>query len=267
MSSRYDTMFARLNEKKRVAWIPFVMLGFPTLEKSYEYIELLIREGADALEIGIPFSDPVADGTVIQNAARIALEQGVTVADCLALLGRIRSNYPDTPMGLLLYANLVYKPGIEHFFKELGELGVDSALIADSPISEGARFAIPAKENNVAPVFIAPPNATEQTIRNLVELCEGYTYVVSRPGVTGNHVDVEYPLEVLSLLRELKAPPAVLGFGISQPEHVTNAVAAGFDGVISGTAVIRIMADTENDPVSALTAFSRSMSAACQKVS
>ena len=267
MTSRYDAMFARLKAEQRVAWIPFVMLGFPTLEKSYEYIELLIEEGADALEIGIPFSDPVADGTVIQDAARIALEQGVRVADCLATLARIRQNYPDVPMGLLVYANLVFKPGIDNFYEALGEIDVDSALIADSPIGEGTRFAEPAKKYGIAPVFIAPPNATEDTIRTLVQHCQGYTYVVSRPGVTGNHQDVEYPLNVLKLLRELQAPPAVLGFGISQPEHITNAVAAGFDGVISGTAVIRIMADADNDPEANLRDFGRRMSAACQKVS
>jgi len=264
MSQRYDVLFEQCKEQNRLAWIPFVMLGYPTLDKSYEYILNLIDAGADALEIGIPFSDPVADGPVIQEAARVALEQGITVAQCLATLAKVRDKHAAVPMGLLIYANLAYRPGISNFYNHVAQSGVDSVLIADVPGIEAEPFAEAAYAADVDPVFIAPPNASEQSLELLVKYCRGYTYVVSRAGVTGNHQQVEYPLDVLQELKTRQAPPAVLGFGISQPEHVVKAAELGFAGVISGTAVIKIMQLDPDNAGPALMKFSRSMRAACE---
>ena len=265
MSKRYDDMFANLEAKGELAWIPFLMLGYPSIEQSISDIQAMIDTGADALELGIPFSDPVADGPVIQDAARIALESGIKVSDCLAAIKTIRDNNPDIPIGLLVYANLVYKPGIEQFYKIAAENGVDSVLIADVPVNEASHFVSHAASHGIDPVFIAPPNATDTSLDLLVENCRGYTYVVSRPGVTGNHQSVEYPVQTLRKLHEKSAPPAVLGFGISHPQHVKDAIAADFKGVISGTAVIRIIHEHGANAAEHLQQFSIEMKAATVK--
>lgn len=262
MTSRYDAMFDRLEGQNEIAWIPFIMLGYPSLEQSLNDIQTLIDSGADALELGIPFSDPVADGPVIQDAARIALESGIKVTDCLHGLKSIRDKNPDIPIGLLVYANLVYKPGINNFYQMASANGVDSILIADVPVNEASLFVPYAESHHIDPVFIAPPNATDESLDMLVNNCKGYTYVVSRPGVTGNHQTVEYPLQTLHQLQQKNAPPAVLGFGISQPEHVTDAIGAGFKGVISGTAVIKIIHEHGSSASQHLKQFSHSMKAA-----
>ncbi len=259
MTSRYDTMFARLDQQQELAWIPFIMLGYPSLEQSIRDIQTLIDSGADALELGIPFSDPVADGPVIQDAARIALESGIKVSDCLIGLNKIRKDNPDIPIGLLVYANLVFKPGIDTFYQLAADNGVDSILIADVPVNEASLFVPYARTHHIDPVFIAPPNATDESLDVLVQHCKGYTYVVSRPGVTGNHQSVEYPTQTLLKLQQKNAPPAVLGFGISAPQHVTDAAKAGFKGVISGTAVIRMIHEYGAEATEHLQQFSQSM--------
>lgn len=240
-SDRYSQLFSSLEQNKQIAWIPFIMLGYPNIALSLTYIETLIENGADALEIGIPFSDPVADGILIQETARVALENGATVSGCLEALGSIRQKYPSIPIGLLTYANLVYHPGIEKFYANCAAVGIDSVLIADLPLLEAEPFIEAATKANIDAVFIAPPNATEQTLQQLGKINAGYTYVVSRPGVTGDNKGVEYPEKVIASLLENAAPPPVLGFGISKPEHVKKAQSFGFKGVISGSAISRII--------------------------
>jgi len=239
--SRYSDMFENLKQQQQMAWIPFVMLGYPDLQSSISFIETFIDNGADALEIGIPFSDPVADGVQIQEAARTALEAGSTVKDCFAALADIRIKYPEIPIGLLLYANLVYHPGIEKFYKSCATAGVDSVLIADVPLCESKIFISTADDAGIDAVFIAPPNASQSTLQQISKLKSGYTYVVSRAGVTGDKNVVEYPEHIVNGLLENDAPPPVLGFGISKPEHVINAASFGFKGVISGSAIARII--------------------------
>jgi tryptophan synthase alpha chain len=267
MSQRYEVMFQRLETENRIAWIPFIMLGYPSIEQSIRDIQTLIDSGADALELGVPFSDPVADGPVIQEAARVALENHVKVTDCLKALKKVRISNPDIPIGLLVYANLVYRPGVEQFYQLASEMGVDSILIADVPVGEATRFVPLARAADIDPVFIAPPNATEESLSILAQHCKGYTYVVSRPGVTGNHVDVEYPVQVLQYLNDKGAPPAVLGFGISQPAHVTKAVEAGFKGVISGSAVVKLIHEHGENVTPVLHDFSTRMYQATHKAS
>jgi len=257
--SRYDNIFESLQQKQQIAWVPFVMLGYPDLQSSIRYIETLIIEGADALEIGIPFSDPVADGPVIQESARIALKNGASVKACLQALTHIRSKYSEIPMGLLVYANLVYRPGIQSFYHACHEAGVDSVLIADVPLVESKPFISAATNADVDAIFIAPPNASEQTIKTLSQQTGGYTYVVSRPGVTGDNRGVEYPEKIVNQLLKYQAPPPVLGFGISQPEHVQKAAALGFKGVISGSAISRIISQQNTNLLDELKSFSIAM--------
>ncbi|TQV81541.1 tryptophan synthase subunit alpha [Aliikangiella coralliicola] len=242
MNKRYQQCFDALRQKNEGAFVPFVMLGDPDLETSYQILIRLIENGADALELGIPFSDPIADGPVIQKAAIRALENGATVTKCFELIASIRKDYPDIPMGLLVYSNLVVGNSVEVFYQQASNAGVDSVLIADVPIIESARFVEVAKKNNIAPIFIATPNADDLTLEQVAKLSEGYTYLLSRSGVTGTDVKAEMPVDgIISKLKQFNAPPSLLGFGISAPTQVKQAIVSGSDGAISGSAVVKII--------------------------
>ncbi|SHH37032.1 tryptophan synthase subunit alpha [Ferrimonas marina] len=267
--SRYSTLFARLNERNEGAFVPFVTLGDPNPGQSLAVIDALVAGGADALELGFPFSDPSADGPTIQGANIRALDAGTTPEHCFEILAQVRQKYPDLPIGLLVYANLVFAPGLDNFYRRCAQVGVDSVLVADVPVQESAPFADAARAAGVAPIFIAPPNADDATMQRVAESGEGYTYLLSRAGVTGTETKAGMPVEhLLAGLAKHNAPPAVLGFGIAQPEQVREAIGAGAAGVISGSAVVNILAEHCEDPaaqVAALTEFCQGMKAATRR--
>jgi tryptophan synthase alpha chain len=266
--SRYEAMFARLAARGEGAFIPFAMLGDPSPEASARVLEALVGGGADALELGIPFSDPVADGPVIQAAAVRALEAGTRLADCWALIRGVRDRHPELPIGLLVYANLVAHRDLNLFYREAAAAGVDSVLVADLPVGAAGEFIAAAESSGIAPVFIAPPNADDARLARIAAASKGYTYVVTREGVTG--VDDTLRRDSSALLARLKAlgaPPAVLGFGISTPAQVRQGLAMGAAGVISGSAVVRVVGASRDDPArrgTMLTAFVREMKSATQ---
>lgn len=240
---RYATMFNRLDAKNEGAFVPFVMIGDPDIATSEKIITQLIENGADALELGIPFSDPIADGTTIQKASIRALENNVTPDACFALLKRVRANYPDIPMGLLLYSNLVLAKGITQFYSVAADSGVDSILVADVPIREATPFRSAANEHNIKQILIAPPNASEETMQAIGDMSDGYTYLLGRAGVTGAETAATMPTaSLISKLKAVNAAPALLGFGISNPEQVKHAIASGAAGAISGSATVNLIA-------------------------
>ena len=242
--ARYTAMFARLRNANEGAFIPFAMLGDPDPARSLELVRTLARSGADALELGLPFSDPVADGPVIQAAASRALAAGVRRADCWRLVRGVRDEFPELPIGLLVYANLVCHRDPAVFYREAADAGVDSVLVADLPVSESAPVAAAARAAGIAPVFIAPPNADDTRLSTIAAAGEAYTYVTSREGVTGTDERLGRGQSgVIGRLKQLGAPPPVLGFGIATPEHVRIALAMGAAGAISGSAVVRLAAD------------------------
>ncbi|MGA9854017.1 MAG: tryptophan synthase subunit alpha [Gammaproteobacteria bacterium] len=235
---RYANRFAELARVGRGAFIPFTVLGFPSHGVCTEHLEILARH-ADALELGIPFSDPVADGPTIQRASAAALAAGATFGACLELVAGLRAQHSDLPIGLLVYANLVISRTLDGFYAQVAGAGADSVLIADVPSEEGAPFAAAARVAGVAPVFIAPPNAGQAALDRIAKLGAGYTYVLTRSGVTGTEHAAGAPArELLAQLEARDAPPAVLGFGISEPGQVREGIAAGAAGVISGSAVV-----------------------------
>lgn len=235
---RYADCFAELASVGRGAFIPFTVLGFPDVPRCAGQLELL-AEHADALELGIPFSDPIADGPTIQRAATAALQAGATFDGCLALVRQLRELHPTLPIGLLIYSNLVVHRGLERFYADAAAAGVDSVLVADVPSEEGAPFAAAARAAGVAPVFIASPNADAAALGRIAALGAGYTYVLTRAGVTGTEQAPGVPTgELFASLAVRNAPPPVLGFGISSPEQVRAGICAGAAGVISGSAVV-----------------------------
>ena len=237
--SRYETMFATLASEAAAAFVPFVVLGDPDLETSRRIVESLIAGGADALELGIPFSDPIADGPTIQQSVVRALQSGATPERCFELLADVRRAHPLLPIGLLVYANLITHAPIEQFYVRAAEAGVDSVLAADIPTLEVEPFVEAACATGIAPVLIAPPNVSEARLERIARLSAGYTYVVTRAGVTGaEHTAHLAQSTVAARLRALGAAPPMVGFGISQPEHVREARRQGFAGTISGSAVV-----------------------------
>lgn len=261
--SRYGAMFSRLDAAGEGAFGAFVMLGDPGLEESAVILDALVEGGADMLEVGIPFSDPIADGPVIQAAADRALAAGVTPGDCFRLLAGFRSRHPDVPAGILTYANLVLARGRDAFYRAAAEAGVDSVLVADVPAFEARPFVEAARPHGIAPVLIAARNTPDDTLRRIASLGEGYTYCVARAGVTGAGESVAFDhRDMLDTLRRNLAPPPVFGFGISKPEHVAAALAAGAAGVICGSAIVALAETNRTDPAPALLAFVASMKAA-----
>ncbi|MCC3717909.1 tryptophan synthase subunit alpha [Rouxiella badensis] len=258
---RYQQLFKRLESQNESAFVPFVTLGDPNPELSLAIVDTLIEAGADALELGIPFSDPLADGPTIQNANLRAFASGVTPTICFDMLAKIREKHADIPMGLLMYANLVFHNGIDEFYAKCAKAGVDSVLVADVPLEESAPFRAAAMRHGVAPIFICPPNASDNLLREIASHGRGYTYLLSRAGVTGTEKRAITPLNhLVDKLREYNAAPPLQGFGISEPSQVKETLAAGAAGAISGSATVRIIENNQDNPAEMLAQLSRFVS-------
>ncbi len=246
--SRYAAMFERTGRAGEGALGAFIMLGDPGLDASAAILDVLVESGADMLEVGIPFSDPIADGPVIQAAASRALAAGVTPGDCFGLLADFRGRHPEIPVGILTYANLVVARGRDDFYRRAAAAGVDSVLVADVPLIEAAPFAAAARANGIDPVLIAAANTPPARLAEIARLGAGYTYCLARAGVTGADVAARFDHRpMLAALAKAGAPPPVLGFGISTPDHVRAALDAGAAGVISGSAIVELVAAGELD--------------------
>ncbi|MGZ8286395.1 MAG: tryptophan synthase subunit alpha [Allosphingosinicella sp.] len=257
--TRYPAMFERLRRRGEGALGAFVMLGDPDPATSAAILDALVEGGADMLEVGIPFSDPVADGPVIQAAAVRALAAGIRTADCFRLLAEFRARHPEVPVGILTYANLVMARGREAFYAAAAEAGVDSVLVADVPLIEADPFLAAARAAGVAPVLIAAPNTPPGRLARIAAEGEGYTYCVARAGVTGADAEVRFAGEVIAALEAANAPPPVLGFGIAGPDHVRLALQAGARGVISGSAIVSRAAANPGAEAETVRAFIRGL--------
>jgi len=240
--SRYAAMFDRLDGEG--AFGAFLMLGDPDLETSATLMDAVIDGGADMIEVGIPFSDPVADGPVIQAAAHRALAAGVRVGDCLDLIAALRRRHTDVPIGILTYANIaVARSG---FIRDAAEAGADSLLIADVPALEAEPFTREMEQAGIEPVLIAAANTPDATLQRIAKLSKAYTYCVSRVGITGTHAGGQFDADLVERVKRAGAPPAVFGFGISRPEHVRAALDCGARGVICGSAIVDLVSRRGN---------------------
>lgn len=261
--TRYTAMFELCRKAGAGALGAFLMLGDPGVEQCEAYLDALVQGGADMLELGIPFSDPIADGPVIQAAAVRALAAGVRTGDCLGMVARLRARHPDVPIGVLTYANIVAARGIEGFATELAHAGADSLLVADVPSLEAAPYAAATRAAGIDLVMIAAPNTPPATIARIAALSSGYTYCVARSGVTG--ADAKLALNHRALFEQLAeagAAPPVLGFGIASPDHVAQALAHGAAGIISGSALVDRMG--RGEAPAALARFVAELKGACE---
>ena len=259
--SRYAAMFERLRARGEGAFGAFVMLGDPDPPASARVLDALVDGGADMIEVGIPFSDPIADGPVIQAAAGRALAVGVRTAECFELIAGFRRRHPEVPVGILTYANLVLARGRRDFFAQAAGAGADSLLVADLPAIEAEPWAEEMREIGLDPVLVAAANTPPNTLRTIARRSGAYTYCVTRPGITGNHTQASFDPNLIARLRHFGAPPAVFGFGISTPGHVRAALDAGAAGVICGSAIVSLVAGASS-PASAVAPFVAALKAA-----
>jgi tryptophan synthase alpha chain len=234
----YKQLFSELD---RAALIPFFVIGDPDFDTSVRIIKTAIDAGADILELGIPFSDPIADGPTIQKADIRAVRSGMNVAKGLEFIQKIK-DYKDIPVGLLMYYNLVYQYGTEKFFTDFHKAGVNSVLIADLSIDDADEITGAAASAGLETVFMVTPNTDPERMKRIASKTTGFIYTVSLFGVTGSREELSG--EVRGLVRRLKKAttvPVCVGFGISKPEHAAAVAAAGADGVIIGSKLVQLI--------------------------
>lgn len=239
-NNRFATMFRRRD--RMGAFVPFFMLGDPTPEKSVRLIRAAVAAGADALELGIPFSDPIADGPVIQASAIRAAKAGATVDRCLEMIAELRSA-TELPIGLLLYYNLVCRRGIEVFCRDSAAVGVDALLAADLPYDRGDRFSAAVADHGMGSVFLVSQNTPDDRARAILQRSTAYAYAVGVMGTTGARASISDATRgFVKRLRGLGDEPFVVGFGVGSPAQAVEILKLGADGVIVGSALIDIVA-------------------------
>ena len=244
--SRLQRTFETLRRRGRSGLVTFTTAGDPDLERSADILRALDRSGADVLEVGVPFSDPLADGPVIQRASERALRAGATLARVLDLVAAVRS---DISAGIVLftYANPIVRMGMAPFVERAATVGVDGVLVLDLPIEEADDFRDRTVEAGIDPIFLLSPTTTDARIRRAAELGRGFLYGISRLGVTGTRDAVATGAEALvARIRSATDLPIALGFGISRPEHVAE-VGRWADAAVVGSALIEVIARAAPD--------------------
>ena len=237
----YRDVFSELKDQNRAALIPFFVLGDPDCDTSLTLIKTAIDSGADILELGVPFSDPIADGPTIQKADIRAARSGMTVHKALELIEQIKQ-YRDVPIGLLMYYNLICHYGVEKFFKDFHDAGVNSVLVADMTIDDADEVLGPATAAGLDTVFMVTPITTEERIQQIAAKTTGFVYTVSVLGVTGSRDTLSDSVQTLvRRLKGLADLPVCVGFGISKPQHAQAVAQAGADGVIIGSRLVAMI--------------------------
>ena len=246
--SRIATTFERLARSGRKALIPYITAGDPDLAATVPLMHALVQAGADVLELGVPFSDPMADGPVIQRASERSLARGVNLAEVLSWAREFRQQDADTPLVLMGYANPVERFGVENFVPAAQAAGVDGVLVVDYPPEEAGDFAKRLRAAGMDPIFLLAPTSTEARMQQVDALASGYVYYVSLKGVTGaGNLDAQAVCSRLQELRHHVRVPLGVGFGIRDAAGAA-AVAACADAVVIGSRIIELM---ENKPVQA----------------
>ena len=264
---RIADTFARLRSEGRGGLVTYTTAGDPDLTRSGEILLALDRAGADVLEVGVPFSDPLADGPVIQRATERALAAGGTMRTTLDLIEKVRSSIA-APIVVFSYANPIVRMGLGAFARRAAAAGVDGVLALDLPIEEASEFRDVLSEAGLDTIFLLSPTTTDERIAKAGELGRGFLYGISRLGVTGARDQVAPGAEALvRRIRARAALPIALGFGLSRPEHVAE-VCSYADAAVVGSALVSLVAEfgKEDDLVQRVETYVRSLSRACRSV-
>ena len=252
--SRLSTTFTRLRQdrgaNREPALVTYVTAGDPDVATSCDIVRRIARGGADVIEIGVPFSDPIADGPVIQRASERALAAGGSLSRALDIVRTVRSDI-DTPIVLFTYVNPVLRMGAEAFARKAAADGVDGVLMLDLPIEESQAMHRTLAEAGLDQIFLISPTTTEERLREAAELGSGFLYAISRLGVTGARENVAGTARpVVEAVRKVTTMPVALGFGISKPEHVREACAYA-DAAVVGSALVQVIADAPHGQAAA----------------
>ena len=238
----YKEAFRSLKNKKEGALVCFIVIGDPDYETSLKIAKTIVNAGADILELGLPFSDPIADGPSIQAADIRALNNGMNTDKVFEYIKELRK-FTDVPIGLLSYYNLIYQYGMQKFYEKAFIMGVNSILVADMPIEESDSAVAHSEKNKIDTAFMISPITGNKRIKEITDKVTGFIYAVSRLGITGARRDLEKStLNFIRRIRQFTNKPICVGFGISRPQHVRDIIKAGADGAIVGSAIVDIIA-------------------------
>ncbi len=239
--SKITSAFDRARADQRAALIPYIAAGNPLPESTVPLMHQLVAAGADVIELGVPFSDPMADGPIIQRAAEHAISQGVGLKDVLRVVAEFRQADKQTPIVLMGYANPIERMGQEAFAKQAAEAGVDGVLVVDYPPEEASQFVDLLDKHDMAPIFLLAPTSTDERIAAVGKLAKGYVYYVSLRGVTGAaHINTDEVASQLAKIRQHVTIPVGVGFGISDADSASR-VAEVADAVVIGSKLIDVM--------------------------
>lgn len=256
--NRIEKVFDGLRKKGKKAFIPYIMAGDPDLEKTREVILLLERVGADIVELGIPFTDPLADGPTIQRASERALQRGVTLKDVLRFVNEIRG-VTRIPLLLMTYYNPIFKYGEERFVKEAVQYGVDGFIVPDLPPEEAKNLIKLSTKEGLATVFLLAPTSTGERITKVAKASSGFIYYVSITGITGARLQMDESLvNSVRRIRAVTDKPVCIGFGVSNPEEAFR-LSAIADGVIVGSAIVRVLNESPDRLDEFVTALRRAI--------
>ena len=269
MQNRITEKFFELAKKSESALICYVVGGYPDIRTSQQVINALVVGGADIIEIGIPFSDPIADGPTIQVASNSALRKGMTPEKALQLAKSVREWHPSLPLLAMTYSNILVRASMEKFMSQSKKCGFDGFVLPDMPVEESGAYSAIASKLSVATVFLVSPNTPESRLRKIVASTSGFLYIVSVYGITGARNSFEeYTLSTIKAVKQVAGAkvPVAVGFGISTPAHAKSMIDAGADGVIVGSAIIDKISDPSGkNMLQDLENFARSIKKACKK--
>jgi len=244
MENRIDKTFKTLRQTSQKAFIPYIMAGYPSIDATLDTLKLLQDIKADIVELGVPFTDPVADGPVIQKASDQALRNGITLSKVLKILKRARRHI-KLPVVLMSYYNPIFKMGLERFFKLAKESEMDGIIIPDLPPDEAGQLISLARSSAIATIFLLAPTSTEQRIKKVVKTSTGFIYYVSITGITGAKLSsIESIKHSIQRVRNFTDKPICVGFGIKTAAEAKK-IASIADGVIVGSSIVKKM---ENNP-------------------
>ena len=249
--SRIAATFDALRRQQRKALIPYITAGDPFADATPEIMRAMAAAGADVIEIGVPFSDPMADGPVIQRAGERALARGIGMPQVLEMVRGFRAQNDSVPVVLMGYANPVERYGSDRFAADASAAGVDGVLTVDYPPEECEAFAATLRRNRIDPIFLLAPTSTEQRMRDVARIASGYVYYVSLKGITGaGHLDIAAVARMLPRIKAHVKLPVGVGFGIRDAQ-TAKAVAAVADAVVIGSALVQLLEKSTRDEVAA----------------
>jgi tryptophan synthase alpha chain len=249
--NKVKSLFESLSKKGEKALICYIVGGYPDLETSKEIIKTLIDSGADIIEIGIPFSDPMADGPIIQSALIKSLEKGTTPLVCFNIVKELKKTYNNTPFLFMTYSNIVFSNNLNNFLKAAKKNNIDGFIIPDLNIEDSQDYINITKRLGLATIFLSAPNTSKERLVEIASASSGFVYMVSVFGTTGSRTKFEkYTFEAISATREITSRykvPLAVGFGISSPSDGKKMLKSGADGIIVGSSLMKIIMENEKD--------------------